>query len=81
MFIMWYRTIYNIRSKDTWEKCRCLSAFTWRCFFGMLMLPIEAIHYKELQFIPDYFKGLWAGWKYVHSKEYKAIPKFDAYII
>lgn len=80
MFIMWYRTIYNIQSKDTWEKYRCLSAFTWRCFFGMLMLPIEVIHYKELQFIPDYFKGLWAGWKYVHSKEYKAIPKFDAYI-
>ena len=80
MFIMWYRTIYNIRSKSAWEKCRCIAAFTWRCLFGVLTLPLEVVHYKQPRFFIDYFRGLWAGYKYVHSEEYKQIPAFDAYI-
>ena len=80
MFIMWYRTIYNIRSKSAWEKCRCIAAFTWRCLFGILTLPLEVLHYKQPRFFIDYFRGLWAGFKYVHSDEYKQIPAFDAYI-
>lgn len=91
LFIMWYRTIYEVRTSPKWrkedneiirniEKWRCIGAFTWRCLFGVLTLPLEVIHYREPQFFVDYFRGLWAGWKYVHSEEYKAIPKFDAYI-
>lgn len=80
MFIMWYRTIYNIRSKSAWEKCRCIAAFTWRCLFGILTLPLEVVHYKQPRFFIDYFRGLWAGIKYVHSEEYKRIPAFDHYI-
>ena len=80
MFIMWYRTIYNIRSKSAWEKCRCITAFTWRCLFGILTLPLEVIHYKQARFFIDYFRGLWAGYKYVHSEEYKQIPAFDDYV-
>ena len=80
MFIMWYRTIYNIRSKSAWEKCRCIAAFSWRCLFGVLTLPLEVVHYKQPRFFIDYFRGLWAGYKYVHSEEYKQIPPFDAYI-
>lgn len=80
LFIMWYRIIYNIRSKNTCEKIRCVCAFAWRCFFGIFTLPLEVIYYRELQFFIDYFRGLWAGWKYVNSDEYKKIPSFDAYI-
>lgn len=80
MFIMWYRTIYNIQSKGFIEKCRCVAAFSWRCLFGILTLPLEMIHYKQPRFFIDYFRGLWAGWKYVHSEEYKSIPSFDAYV-
>ena len=80
MFIMWYRTIYNIRSKSAWEKCRCIAAFTWRCLFGILTLPLEVVHYKQPRFFIDYFRGLWAGFKYVHSEEYKQIPAFDHYV-
>lgn len=80
MFIMWYRTIYNIQSKGFVEKCRCVAAFSWRCLFGVLTLPLEVLHYKQPRFFIDYFRGLWAGFKYVHSEEYKAIPSYDAYI-
>lgn len=80
LLIMWYRTIFDIRSKGTIEKMRCVGAFVWRCFFGVFTLPLEVIHYRKPQFFLDYFRGFWAGWKYVHSKDYKTIPTFDAYI-
>lgn len=79
MFIMWFRTIFNIRSKGFLEKCRCVAAFSWRCLFGVLTLPLEVIHYRQPRFFVDYFRGLWAGYRYVHSEEYRKIPSFDAY--
>ena len=80
MIAMWYRIIYNIKSKSSWEKFRCIIALSWRCFFGIFTLPLEVIHYKQLRFFIDYFRGLYAGYKYVHSEEYKKIPPFDYYI-
>lgn len=89
MFIMWYRIIYEPRGKSKIqdssgkiqvERWRCIGAFAWRCLFGVLTLPLEVIHYKEPQYFVDYFRGLWAGWKYVHSEEYKKTPSFVAYI-
>lgn len=79
MFVMWYRTIFNIRSKSFWEKCRCVAAFSWRCLLGVFTLPLEVIHYRQPRFFVDYFRGLWAGYRYVHSEEYRIIPSFDAY--
>ena len=79
MFIMWYRTIFNIRSKGFFEKCRCVTAFSWRCLFGVFTLPLEVIHYRQSRFFIDYFRGLWAGYRYVCSEEYRQIPSFDAY--
>lgn len=79
MFIMWYRIIFNIRSKSFFEKSRCVSAFSWRCLFGVFTLPLEVVHYKQPRFFIDYFRGLWAGYKYVRSEEYRNIPSFDAY--
>jgi hypothetical protein len=79
MFAMWYRTIYNIKSKGRFEKLRCAAAFSWRCIFGVLILPLEVLHYKQPRFFMDYFRGLWAGFRYVCSEEYKNLPAFDAY--
>ena len=91
LFIMWYRIIYEVRPSAKWrkdeneiiiniEKWRCIGAFIWRCLLGVLTLPLEVIHYREPRFFLDYFRGLRAGWKYVHSKVYKVIPAFNAYI-
>lgn len=80
MVAMWYRIVYDVRGKSAWEKIRCLMAFGWRCLFGVLTLPLEVIHYKQPRFFIDYFRGLYAGYKYVHSEEYKNIPSFDNYL-
>lgn len=80
MVAMWYRIIYNIKSKSSREKFRCIMALSLRCIFGVFTLPLEVIHYKQFRFFIDYFRGLYAGYKYVHSDEYKKIPPFDYYI-
>ena len=80
MFTLWYRTIYAIRSKSKMEKLRCIMSFSWRCLFGVFTLPLEVIYYKQPHFFIDYFRGLYAGYKYVHSEEFKKIPPFDYYI-
>jgi len=80
MFIIWYRTIFNIHSKSDWEKCRCIFAFGWRCVFGVFTLPLEVMHYKQPRFFIDYFRGLLAGYEFVHSEAYQKIPSFDAHI-
>ena len=80
MFAMWYRTIYNIKSKGRFEKLRCAAAFSWRCIFGVLTLPLEVLHYKQPRFFIDYFRGLWAGYRYICSNEYRKFPVYDAYV-
>lgn len=76
-FIIWYRTQYNRKGAN---KVKCVAAFMWRCFIGMCFCPVEALYYHHLRFIPDFFRGLFAGYNYVHSDAYKSIPKYDAYI-
>ena len=63
----------------TFEPFLCSCAFVWRCFFGTLTLPLEVIYYREPQFFIDYFRGLWAGWQYIHLGVYKSMPAFDTY--
>ena len=80
LFVMWYRMIYDIQAKSSWEKFRCVMSFGWRCLFGIFTLPLEVIHYKKLRFFIDYFRGLLAGFRYVRSDDYKMIPPYDAYV-
>lgn len=76
-FIIWWRTQYS--RKDA-NKMKCVVAFAWRCLMGMCFCPVEAVFYRQLRFIPDFFRGLYAGYQYVHSEEYQKIPGYDAYI-
>jgi hypothetical protein len=80
MFVLWYRTVFHLRSNSRWETIKRLMAFSWRCAFGVLTLPVEAVFYKQPRYLFDYFRGLWEGYKYVHSEEYLKIPSFDAYL-
>lgn len=80
LFTIWYRTIYSIKNKSKIEKVLCSLAFTWRNLLGIIALVGDTIRCKQPSFLMDYFRGLYAGYQYVHSEEYKSIPAFDAYI-
>jgi len=80
LYVVWYRTIYNIASKSRSEKVRCALAFFFRNVIGLVMLLGETIRCRKPRFLVDYFRGLRDGRRYVHSDEYKKIPAFDAYL-
>jgi GT2 family glycosyltransferase len=80
LFTIWYRTIYNIKQKSQYERSLCCLAFTWRNLLGVIAMVGDALRYKQPIYILDYFKGLYAGYRYIHSNEYKKVPSFDAYL-
>lgn len=81
LFIFWYRTIYNIKTKNRREKLLCCLAFIWRNLLGIVALIGDVIRCKQPVYLLDYFRGLYVGYRYVHSDEYKAIPLYDEYLI
>ena len=79
LFTIWYRTLFSIK-KNRNEKVLSGLAFVWRNLLGIVALMGDAIRFKQPIYLIDYFRGLYAGYQYVHSEEYKRIPSFDAYI-
>ena len=75
-FIIWWRTQYEVRERG---KIRCGAAYAWRVLMDMLFCPVEAVYYHHLRFVPDSFRGIWGGWRYVHSDKYRRLLEFDAY--
>jgi len=80
LYILWYRTIYDIKNKSRLEKTKCQLAFFARNTIGLIALFVDVVKYKHLNYLIDYFRGFRDGRRYVHSEEYKKIPAFDAYI-
>lgn len=79
-FIIWYRTIFKISNNTLCDKVWAILSFSKLLFFDFLFLPFEILYYKKLRYLIDFFTSIWSGIIYVHSKEYKKIPTFDAYM-
>ena len=80
LFVEWYRVFYDLKHISGWNKFRNLMAYILRFILGFFFMLIETVVYRKLNYIPDYFKALNDGLKFVHSEEYKRIPKYDEYI-
>lgn len=81
LFTIWYRTIYSIKKKkDKKEKIICCLVFAWRNILGIFALIGDTFRFKQPVYLIDYFRGLYAGYKYIHSEVYKTLPSFDYYI-
>lgn len=80
LFILWYRTIYNIKKKGIGERLSCTLHFILRNILSLPALLIDTVRMKKINFLWDFFIGLYKGYRYVHSKEYRNIPPFDAYL-
>lgn len=80
LFTIWYRTLFSIK-KNRKEKVLCGLAFVWRNLLGIIALVGDTIRFKEPVFLVDYFRGMYAGYQFVHSNEYKMIPSYDQYLL
>lgn len=79
LFVLWYRSLYNLKRNTKIDKANILIAFWGRLIIGLLAMLADIVRYRKLNYFLDYFKGYIDGYKYVHSEEYKRIPSYDAY--
>lgn len=72
MFATWWRMIYKSRDK------RWLSvlAFGTKSVWLLCVHLVIAIVTLKLKVPIDYVCGMWDGWRFVHTKEFKAIPPY-----
>lgn len=80
LFIVWYRSRFSLKQNSTLERAMILLAYLLRIFIGLFPLLIDVLRTRKANYLLDYFRGIVAGYKFVHSKEYLQIPAFDAYI-
>ena len=66
-------------SKDLCLECSICAMFVMYVE-QIMVLPIKIIKHRNPIACMDYFHGIHDGWKYVHSNEYKKVPKFDKYV-
>lgn len=79
LFVLWYRSLYHLKRNTMQDKMQLCLAFSCRMFVGLIALLADTIRYRKVNFLWDYFKGYYDGYKYVHAEEYKKIPVYDAY--
>ncbi len=72
MFATWWRMIYTSRDK------RWLSVLAFGTKSAWLLCVHLAIGIVTLKLkVPiDYVRGMWDGWRFVHTKEFRAIPSY-----
>lgn len=79
LFVLWYRSLYKLKRNSNMDKFLLCLAFLVRAFVGLLSLLADTVRFRKANYLWDYFKGYYDGYRYVHSDEYKRIPSFDAY--
>lgn len=72
MFVIWWRMIYLSRDK----KYLSFVLYLVKAIWLMIVNIMAGIIMRNLKIPYNYVKGIWDAWKYVHSREYKAIPPY-----
>jgi glycosyltransferase involved in cell wall biosynthesis len=78
-FVNWWRTVYSIQ-QSKWRKIECFVLFTIRTCFSTACHFVFALLKRKVFYATNMIKGVWKGWKYVHSEEYMRYPMFIHFI-
>ena len=79
-FILPYRVKYDLLHNTCLKKVKVAFSMFVMYVEQIMVLPIKIIKHRNPIACMDYFHGIHDGWKYVHSNEYKKVPKFDKYV-
>ena len=79
-YVVSYRIKYNLRSNSQWERILCHLSYFTRFLEQWVFTFVKELLSNHRIFFSAYPKGLWYGYRYMRSEQYKLIPAFDAYI-
>ena len=76
IFIMWWRTGYNLDSNSRPEKVLTAIAFILKTMWMIFVMTGITVVKRNTSFIVQYIQGLREGWRFVHTPEFKSIPNY-----
>ena len=76
IFIMWWRTGYNLRTNSRMEKELTALAFILKTMWMIFVMTGMSVVRRKSSYITQYIQGLREGWRFVHSPEFLAIPNY-----
>lgn len=76
IFIMWWRTGYNLRTNSRMEKVLTALAFILKTMWMIFVMTGMSVVRRKSSYITQYIQGLREGWRFVHTAEYKKIPNY-----
>ena len=76
IFIMWWRTGYNLDSNSCTEKVLTAIAFILKTLWMIFVMTGITVVKRNTSFIVQYIQGLREGWRFVHTPEFKSIPNY-----
>ncbi len=75
IFIMWWRTGYNLDSNSRGEKVLTALAFGMKSVWMAGVMAVASVVLRR-NCIAQYVQGLREGWRWVHTPEFRAIPNY-----
>ncbi len=76
IFVMWWRTGYNLDSNSGTEKALTAFAFMLKTAWMIFVMTALSVVMRKPSCIVQYIQGLREGWRLVHSPEFKKIPNY-----
>ena len=76
IFIMWWRTGYNLDSNSRTEKVLTAIAFILKTLWMIFVMTGASVVMRKTSYIVQYIQGLREGWRFVHTPEFKSIPNY-----
>lgn len=78
-FVVQYRIKYSLKDNGFCERLLCIFSTSLRNVEHLLFTFIKQLVNGKCVFFV-YIKGIWDGFKYIRSEQYRKIPAFDAYV-
>lgn len=79
MYIVWYRSIYELSSRPLKKSIICISYILFSLYRFLVYCILGLIH-QNINFPKGYLKGLWLGYNFCKTQNYKNLPKFQVRI-
>ena len=76
IFIMWWRTGYNLDSNSRTEKVLTAIAFILKTLWMIFVMTGASVVMRKTSYIVQYIQGLREGWQFVHTPKFKSIPNY-----
>lgn len=70
-FIIWWRTCYDLLGESAFSKMLTACCYIIKAIWLFFVMCGVAMLWKQALVIKNYVKGIYDGWKFVHSPEYK----------